>query len=112
MSNKGFASLTKEAKRLIGQKGGQRSQQSGAGHKLNVLTAKVAGMKGVQAHRKKLARAAAIVLLEAGLTPEQLHALQLSEEELIYYGGSKRSGTKLKELMGRLENARRTTEGI
>lgn len=112
MSNKGFASLSKEAKRLVGQKGGQRSQQSGAGHKLNVLTAKAAGLKGVQARRKKLARAAAIVLLEAGLTPEQLHALQLTEEELVYYGGSKRTGAKLKELLGRLEDARRTSEGI
>lgn len=112
MSNKGFASLSKEAKRLVGQKGGLKSQQSGAGHKLNPITAKAAGMRGVIARRKKLARAAAIVLLEAGLTPEQLHLLQLSEEELIYYGGSKRTGAKLKELLGRLEDAREAKESI
>lgn len=105
MSNKGFASLTKEAKRLIGRKGGQKSQQSGAGHKLNVFTAKAAGMKGVMARRKKLARAAAVILLEAGFTPDQLHLLQLTEEEFIYYGGSKRTGAKLKELLGRLQDA-------
>tara|TARA_R110000868_G_scaffold297468_3_gene557793 strand:+ start:512 stop:874 length:363 start_codon:yes stop_codon:yes gene_type:complete len=112
MSNKGFASLTKEAKRLIGQKGGQKSQQSGAGHKLNVFTAKVAGLKGVMVRRRKLARAAALVLLEAGLTSEELHLLQLSEEEFIYYGGSKRTEAKLKELLGRLDDARQIKAAV
>lgn len=106
-SSKGFASLSKQQRKLMGSKAGKASQASGAGHKLNAITAKAASLKGVLARRKKLARAAALILLEAGFTAEQLYQLELTEEELIYYGGSKRSGAKLKELIGRLEDANR-----
>ena len=101
-SNKGFASLTKGQRKFVSQKGGVAVQQKGTGHRLNGLTAKHAAMKGVASRLRKQSREAALVLLEAGLTPEQLFQLQLSEAELVYYGGSKRTKTKFNELLARV----------
>lgn len=107
-SNKGFASLSKQQRKLMSSKAGRLSQSKGVGYKLNKITAKAASDKGVQARRRKQARAAALILLEAGFSAEQLHELNLSEEELIYYGGSKRTGNRLKELIGRWESEHNT----
>lgn len=102
--SKGFASLTKAQRQAVGSKGGSNAQLKGTGHQLNALTARSAAMKGVAVRRQRRARAAALVLLAAGLTPEQLDRLQLSEEELIWFGGSKRTQLRFSELLQRLED--------
>lgn len=101
---KGFASLTKEMKRAVSMKGGKSAQLKGTAHRLDHVTAHSASQKGVAVRRRKLARVAALVLLEAGITAEQLGLLGLTEEEYIYYGGSRRSGVRFKELLGRIED--------
>ena len=104
---RGFADLSKEGRRKLGAKGGKIAQEAGVGHRLDKVSAKAAAAKSVAARKHKFARAAALNLLEAGIQPEQLHALQLSEDEMIYYGGSGRSGIKFKELLGRIADADR-----
>lgn len=104
---RGFADLTKEGRRKLGAKGGKVSQEAGVGHRLDKISAKQAAAKSVAARKKKFARAAALNLLEAGITPLQLHNLNLTEDEIIYYGGSNRSGIKFKELLGRIADAER-----
>lgn len=99
---KGFASLTKEQRRLVGAKGG-RASQAGLGYRLDAPAAKRAAARSVATRKRKFARAAALVLLQTGLTAEQLNLLQLSEDELIYYGGSDRSTVRLAELLEKLK---------
>jgi hypothetical protein len=99
---KGFASLSKQQRMKMGAKGGSVAQSRGTAYKLNALTARSASQRGVAVRRARAARAAAIVLIEAGITPEQIYALQLSELELIYFGGSRRSPARFAELLIRI----------
>ena len=101
---RGFASLSKDRKVAISTKGGKAVQEQGVGFKFNATNSKYAAMRGVAKRKQKQARAAAIRLLEAGFTASQLHSLKLSEDELIYFGGSKRSHVRIKELITRLES--------
>ena len=102
MSNKGFASLTKTKLKSVGSKGGKMAQLRGTGYKLDLQSSKAASAKSAAVRRSRAARNAALILLEAGLTPEQLDILQLSEDEFIHYGGLKRTKRGFAELLDRL----------
>jgi hypothetical protein len=104
MGNKGFASLSKAAKKTMGSKGGKAAQAKGNAFSYNSMSAKAAAMKSVQTRKMKAVRKAAIYLLECGVTAKILDQLGLTADEYIYFGGHHSTKTRIKELEDRINS--------
>jgi predicted transposase YdaD len=102
---RGFSSLSKQQRSYVSRQGGKISQLKGKGHQLNSLEGSAAAVKSAASRRRKAVMRAAQILLEAGLTAEELDRLQLSEDEYIRYGGARRTATAFEELLARAGRA-------
>ena len=95
----GFASLSKERRAELGRKGGRRAHQGRTVHRFNGFEAQMASSKGNDAKKAKAAARAKVVLLAEGFTDAQL--AKLTVDGLIYFGGSRRSPSRMAALRER-----------
>lgn len=102
MSNKGFASLSKQRLYGIAKKGGKAAQLKGTAHKWTSEKARTAALKGVAVRRHNLAVKASLRLLKEGFDPTDLNQLKLTDDEYIYYAGRTATDVQRSELKARI----------
>jgi general stress protein YciG len=83
----GFASMSRKRLTEVSAKGGKNADKTKLKHKWSSETASTAGKKGVQKRKQRQAAEANIRLVNMGFKVEDLKALNLSNDEYIYYGG-------------------------
>jgi hypothetical protein len=106
--NQGFASLGAERRRQMSSKGGRAGHEQGTAHKYTTAEASAAGKKSAAARRARKLRDAALRLLKAGLSVEQIHSLP--DDQVLKYGGPKADQMTLNELKHKLHSTSPTTQ--
>lgn len=101
MSNQGFKALSKVRRTEVSRMGGHKAQALGVAHNFTSVEAAAASAKATVLRKRAAAKRAALKLMTAGFSPEQLDSLKLSVDELIYYGGSRMDKVRLIELAKR-----------
>ncbi len=102
IKDRGFGSASKSRRRELSGKGGKSAHAMGKAHEWDPAEASKAAKIGTEKRKLRQANVAALYLIKKGFAVDELHALQLSLDEYLYYGGAKTSDSRLKELRGRI----------
>ncbi len=102
IKDRGFASASKARRHELASKGGKSAHAKGKAHIWTSDEARAAAMTGVEARKLRQANVAALWLLKNGFKVDELHRLQLSLDEYLYYGGAKSTLDRLHELQQRI----------
>ncbi len=82
-ANQGFASLTKERRRMVAKAGAEAAKLKGTKHKWSSDKAKAASAKGVKVRREKQYKNAIGKLVLLGFDPEIVKKLSMDEAFLF-----------------------------
>lgn len=95
----GFASMSKEKRRELGKRGGVQAGKSDKKNAWGSESAKKAAAVSTTQRLRKMAAIARMKLVRyEGFKPEDLDKLNLTDSQVIYFGGKGTSESRLNEL--------------
>jgi hypothetical protein len=110
--DRGFGSASKSRRKELSRKGGQAAHATGKAHEFTSEEGAAAAMIGVERRKLRQANVAALHLIKKGFDIAELHALQMSLDEYLYYGGAKSNAERLHELRKRIHPLRDVDAGV